>query len=221
MKSLSTKSTASVSQRRARSLLANLRPGGLTREKVIPARPRGEFWTDDELLALSAKTDLKWELWAGKIIVMPTAGVQHGAIIARLLAAIATNVYEHKFGEVFDGQTGFRLSVDHCFAPDIAVVSRGRLKFIGSAVEKLFHGAPDFAVEVLSPSDSITKTERKLNLFFMFGARLAWMIDPKNKTARVYRKEGEFELLRRDGVLTANSLLPGLRIPLSRVFEDI
>ena len=183
-------------------------------------KPRGGVWTDDELLQLGANTDTKYELWDGKVIAMPPAGAEHGHIIMSLGAALVAHVQKHKLGRVYDGQTGFRLGLDFCFEPDLAFVSTARHKLILPDKDKLFHAAPDLAVEVLSPSDSITKTEEKLGLYLSHGARLAWMIDPKTKTARIYRSSGETELLRRDRILTGNSVLPGFRISLRRLFED-
>jgi Uma2 family endonuclease len=191
-----------------------------TRPRLCSFKPRGGVWTDEELLRLGSN-DIKYELWNGKIIAMPPAGPRHGAIISRLLAAVASHAYLHKLGEVFDAQTGFRLSVDHCFEPDISFVSRRRLKLILPDREKLFHAAPDLAVEVISPSDSITRTERKLHLCLEFGSSLAWLIDPKTQTVRVYRPKGESELLRGERMLTGNSVLPGFRISLGRLFEPI
>ncbi len=201
--------------------LPTLNPAVPGRSRRGSFKPRGDVWSDDELLELGANTDTKYELWDGKIIAMPPAGFKHGAIIARLLSAIATHVYQHKLGEVLDGQTGFRLSLDHCFEPDISFVSRARLKLIAPTIDKLFHGSPDLAAEVLSPSDSITKTERKLNLCLAHGTRLAWMIDPKSRTARVYRPSAPFELIRGDRALAGNSVLPGFRITLARLFAEL
>jgi Uma2 family endonuclease len=184
-------------------------------------RPRGALWTDQELLRLGASSDTKYELWDGKVIAMPPAGPRHGAVISRLLSAIGVFVYEHKLGEVFDGQTGFRLSVEHCFEPDISFVSVARLKHFALSDDKLIHGSPDLAVEVLSPSDSITKTEKKIDLFLTYGARLAWMIDPRNRTVRVYRPGAEMETLREERLLSGNSVLPGFRFALSRLFEGL
>lgn len=186
-------------------------------------KPKGEYWTDVELIELGANTDVKYEVWDGKVIAMPPAGLKHGAVISQLTYLLGTTVFEHKLGKLFDGQTGFRLSFEHCFEPDISFVTRERLKLILTQPEgeKLFHGAPDLAVEVLSPSDSITKTERKITLCLTHGTRLAWMIDPKNKTVRIYRPGEDFELLRGDRYLTGNSVLPGFRVSLARIFEGI
>ena len=151
---------------------------------------------------------------------MPPAGAQHGDVIARLLIAVGSYVYAHSLGRVYDGQTGFRLSTDYCLAPDISFVSKDRLKLILPVEDKLFHGAPDLAVEVLSPSDSITATEKKITLCLVHGTLLGWIIDPKSKTARVYRKAGKFELLRPDRALIGNAVLPGFKSALSKLFEE-
>ena len=178
------------------------------------------IWTDDELMALDSNDGRKHELWHGRIVTMSPAGAGHGDVIVRLTAAVATHVYEHRLGLVYDGQTGFRLSVDFCFCPDISFVSHERAKLILPVREKLFHGAPDLAAEVLSPSDSITKTEEKLNRLLAHGARLAWMVDLKHKSVRIYRKAGKFELLGEGRNLTGNAVLPGFRLAIERLFED-
>ena len=193
----------------------------VVRPSELPFRPKGEFWTDDELVRLTSMTDLRFELCDGEIVAMPSMGSQHGDITSRLLTAIANHVYEHKLGRVLDGQTGFRLGVDHCFAPDIAFVSKERFKLIYVSEGRYFVAPPDLAVEVLSASDSITKTERKLQLYLAHGSYLAWMVDPKHKSVRVYRKPGEFELLRGNQQLTGNSVLSGFRLSLHRLFEEI
>jgi Uma2 family endonuclease len=185
-------------------------------------KPKGAFWTDAELFALSANTDVKYELWDGKVIAISPARPKHGAVIARLSYYLGAHIYENKTGEIFDGQTGFRLGLQHCFQPDISFVSRERMKLIlPQGLEGMFHAAPDLAVEVLSPSDSITKTEKKMQLYLAHGTRLGWMIDTKNKTVRVYRPGHPFELLRGHHALTGNSVLPGFRVSLAKIFESI
>jgi len=138
----------------------------------------------------------------------------------RLTIAVGGFVHRHRLGLVYDGQTGFRLSVDFCFCPDLAFVSHERMKRILPLKEKLFHGTPDLAVEVLSPSDSITKTEEKLNRLLAHGTRLAWMVDLKHRSVRIYRQPEVFELLREGRFLRGNSVLPGFRFAITRLFED-
>ncbi|HEX4263878.1 MAG TPA: Uma2 family endonuclease [Verrucomicrobiae bacterium] len=185
-------------------------------------KPKGAFWTDAELLALGTNTDVKYELWDGKIIPMSPARPKHGAVIARLTHYLTNHIYEHKLGEIFDGQTGFRLGIEHCFQPDISFVSGERMKLIlPQGLDGMFQAAPDIAIEVLSPSDSFTKVEKKMQLYLAHGARLGWMVDTKNKTIRVYRPGQPFELLRSSQLLSGNSVLPGFRISLAKIFESI
>ena len=186
-------------------------------------KPKSEIWTDRELLALGADTDVKYELWDGKIIAMPPAKPLHGMIIAHLTYLLGAHVFENKLGRLFDGQTGFRLSLEHCYEPDISFVSHRRSKVIlpHGDLSGLFHGAPDLEVEVLSPSDSITRTERKINHYLEYGSHLVWMVDPKSKTVRVYRPDGSMELLRGDRFVTGNSVLPGFKVSLAKIFEGI
>ena len=196
---------------------------GVWEDGARSLKPKGKYWTDEELLALGANTDVKYELWDGKIIAMPPAKPRHGAVIMQLSYYLGAHVYENKLGKLFDGQTGFRLSMEHCFEPDISYVSKERMDLIlpAGGLDAMFHAAPDLAVEVLSPSDSITKTERRMQLYLSYGARLAWMVDPKNKTVRVYLPGRGFELLRGDRMLTGNSVLPGFRVSLAKIFEGI
>jgi Uma2 family endonuclease len=180
----------------------------------------GAIWTDAELLALD-RDGRKHELWMGKVITMAPAGFDHGDVNTVLSHALADWVYKKKLGRVYDGQTGYRLSIDICYAPDVSFVSRERFKLITLSKHKLFHGSPDLAVEVLSPSDSITKTEIKVVNYLAHGTRLVWMVDMRNRSVRVYRPGESFELLRGNRVLTGNSVVPGFRLSLAKLFEGI
>ncbi len=178
-----------------------------------------KIWSDDELLELHSQ-GRRCELWRGKVVTMSPAGANHGDITMRLSSAIAHHVYAHNLGLVYEGQTGFRINVDYCYSPDISYVSHERRKLILPLADKLFQGAPDLAVKVLSPSDSITKTEEKLARLLTHGTRLAWMVDHRHFSVRVYRQPDEFELLRPGRYLTGNSVLPGFRFPVARLFQD-
>lgn len=191
------------------------------RAKEMKTLKPKKIWTDDELMALDENMGPKHELRFGKAIALPPAGAEHGDVIMRLAIALGSHVYTHNLGRIYDGQTGFRLSVEFCFSPDISFVSHARRKLILPVKEKLFHGAPDLAVEVLSPADSITKTEEKLNRLLAHGTRLAWMVDLRHRSVRAYRQPEKFELLRTGRWLTGNAVLPGFRYAVARLFEEV
>jgi Uma2 family endonuclease len=183
----------------------------LTHEKI---------WTDDALLALD-QAGRRHELWRGKVVAMTPGGAEHSGMALELATALNQHVHQHRLGRVFESQAGFRLSIRDCLSPDISFVSHARLKIILPDRKKFFHGAPDLAVEVLSPSDSITRTEEKIALYLAHGTRLVWLVNPAQRWVRVYREPGIFELLKPGRYLTGNSVVPGFRFSLGRLFEEI
>src|SRR5690349_4873847 len=108
-------------------------------------------WTDEELEALP-KDGHKYELLDGALVSSP-GYANHGLICARLGALLLKFVDRHELGDVYDSSTGFRLSHDVVLSPDGSFVSKARLKKILIAPDKFLFGAPDLAIEVLSPGD--------------------------------------------------------------------
>lgn len=183
--------------------------------------PAGEFWTDDEIMALPDDQGQKYELWDGKIVVMSPAGANHNQIETRLVVALYMFAQEHRLGLVYSGDTGFRLSPLICYAPDVAFVAKARLRGLLPNPEKFLQGAPDLAVEVLSPDDSLRRTERKIADYFRHGTTAAWLVLPKRRQVRVYHSPGEYITLAGDEArLTGGLLLPGFEYPLAKLFVD-
>jgi Uma2 family endonuclease len=107
--------------------------------------------TADELLSLP-KDGMRYELVRGELKQMAPAGFEHGIVIARLTWRLGQHVETHNLGVVCGAETGFKITdnPDTVRAPDIAFVSSERLAEIG-ITKKFWAGAPDLAVEVLSP----------------------------------------------------------------------
>jgi Uma2 family endonuclease len=77
---------------------------------------------------------------------------------------------------------------------------------------------PDIHVEIVSPDQSIRKCREKLLFSIANGCPLGWLVDPGRKTVDVYRPESPRERLSADGNLKGNPVLPGYRLPLSKLF---
>ena len=152
---------------------------------------------------------------------MSPAGAGHNHIEGRLFVALYLFTEEHGLGQTYSGDTGFRLSPRICYAPDVSFVARARLRALLPDPEKFLQGAPDLAVEVLSPDDSLRRTERKMADYFHHGTALAWLDIPRRRQIRVYRAASEYLTLEGpDARLTGGALLSGFEYPLAKLFAD-
>lgn len=124
-------------------------------------------------------------------------------------------------GEVLVGDVGFvlRLPADpeRVRGPDVAFVSNDRLPQ-GRLPEGFIEGAPDLAVEVLSPGENPLDVQQKVRDWLEGGARLVWVVAPQARTVTVYRPDGTARLLMEEEVLEGEQVLPGLAIPLGQIF---
>ncbi|OLE45343.1 MAG: hypothetical protein AUI36_22805 [Cyanobacteria bacterium 13_1_40CM_2_61_4] len=108
----------------------------------------------------------------------------------------------------------------NCRAPDISFVSRAWLAALGfkRSTRSFFPGAPDLAVEILSPSNTRAEIDKRLKDFFESGARLVWIIDPDGERAEICRGLTRREL-GSGGFLEGEDLLPGFRYALDDLFK--
>jgi Uma2 family endonuclease len=176
-------------------------------------------WTDEELEALPRDGN-KYELLDGNLIMSPVHA-NHGMVCMRFGIVFGGFVQRHRLGQVFDSSTGFRLSENILLSPDLSFVSKARLKKIMVAPDKFLYGAPDLAVEVLSPSDRLREVHRKLDRYFEHGTRIVWWVDWKKEQVHIYTPDSIEALTRPNDLLTAVDLLPGFKCRLARIFRPL
>lgn len=152
--------------------------------------------------------------------MMNPCGFRHGRIASRIGARLHVFVEEHSCGTVTGAETGFQISCDPdtVRAPDAGFVRTERLPDIEP--DGFFQGAPDLAVEVLSPSDRVGDVNAKVQDWLQGGCELVWVVDPQNRTVSVYRRDGEIFLLSDSDMLDGANLLPGLTLPVAEIFAN-
>jgi len=126
-------------------------------------------------------------------------------------------------GRVFDSNGGFRLADGSTLSPDASYVSEERLRLLPKGALRGFPKVcPDFVIELLSESDSVAAMRQKMDDWIANGARLAWLIDPYRREARVYRPGMEAERVTSEK-LAGDGPVEGFELNLARVwkrFED-
>jgi Uma2 family endonuclease len=174
--------------------------------------------TADELLRLP-DDGLRRELVRGELRMMTPAGYEHGHIAARVARLLDTHVEESKIGAVLGAETGFVLASnpDTVRAPDAAFVSLERIEKVGNTA-KYWPGAPDLAVEIVSPDDSFREVQEKALEWLAAGTIAVLVLDPAERTATVYRGEGEAHIHRAQDTLDLSDAVPGFSVPIAKLF---
>ena len=162
--------------------------------------------------------DRRHELEAGRILSEPLPSPRHDRVRRRLERLLETFVEEHGLGEVF-GEAGFVLArdPDTVRGPDLSFVRRERLA--GLDETRFFEGAPDLAVEILSPSNRPYQVRAKVADYLEAGSRLVWVVDPEKRTVTTWRSILAPRVVGIDGELDGEEMLPGLRVPVAALFE--
>ncbi|MFV2067841.1 MAG: Uma2 family endonuclease [Pirellulales bacterium] len=159
------------------------------------------------------------ELVRGERIMMSPAGFEHGMIVMRVSAPLATFVEDGRLGVVTGAETGFLIqeSPDTVRAPDVGFVISDRVPH--EEHPGFFRGAPDLAVEVLSPRDGASALLAKIHQWLDSGCREVWVVDPKNRTVSIHRSKQRIDVLAENDTLTGGDLLPGFRLSVAEVFR--
>ena len=177
--------------------------------------------TADDLWRMG-EGDVRRELVNGEVIEMTPAGGVHGKVLIKVGRRIDEYVEARRLGKVVGGDVGFVLTLpsdpERVRAPDVAFITPARLPE-GQLPQGFIRGAPDLAVEVLSPSDNPVEVQQKVRDYLEAGARLVWVLAPLAHAATVYRPDGSARLVREPESLDGEDVLPGLAIPLADLFE--
>ena len=179
------------------------------------------YITAEELERMPEGDD-RVELVRGEVVREPPAGYHHGRIAIPVAHAILNYLEKNNIGFVMGADTGFVLSrdPDTVRAPDMAYVSSERAAQ-QKRKEGFFVGAPDLAVEVVSPDDTAGEVEGKVLDYLQAGSKLVWVIHPKTETVTVYRPSGEVKVLTINDTLKGGDVLPGFELAVKDIFEPL
>jgi len=174
--------------------------------------------TADELLMMP-DDGFRYELVKGELRQMSPAGHDHGRIVMELAVPLGQYVKSKKLGKIYAAETGFLIQTDPdtVRALDIAFLRQERVAEVGRS-KGYWVGAPDLAVEVISPSDTVGEVEEKVEEWLEAGTRLVWVVSPKLQTVTVYRSLNDIATLTEKDTLEGGEVVPGFQIPVAEIF---
>src|SRR5208283_3412479 len=147
--------------------------------------------TIEEFLRLPEPLDCSYELVEGELITVSPGMFLHNYVRDRLLRLLAAFVEERRLGTVVSEQS-FHLFGNTVRVPDVAFVRTGRTL----PPDTLPEGAPDLAIEVISPSNAPGELYRRISDYFAAGCKRVWLVDPKDRDVYVHGLAG---VVRRSG----------------------
>jgi Uma2 family endonuclease len=193
--------------------------GGIPAERVL-LDPLPGTATEKDVLEVERRKGKICELVDG-VLVEKAMGFAESFLALRIGFFLQVYLEQHKLG-ILAGEHGtLRLWPGLVRIPNISFISWNQLpnrKIPKKAIPELY---PDLAVEVLSRKNTKTEIDRKLHEYFRSGTRLAWVVDPRKLSVRVYTAPDQFRLFKEDATLDGGDVLPGLSLPLHEVFAQL
>ena len=160
------------------------------------------------------------ELICGVLHTMPLATWPEAIPANNFMHSLRPHVPDSRPYAVLTG-VGFDLTKDPdtVRAPDVAFLSPRRLREV-EGVMGYIPGAPDLAVEVISPTDLYLDVHDTVAEWLEHGAQIVFMVNPRRKTVAVHRPGQPIQTLGMDDTLTAEDVVPGWTLAVRDLFDQ-
>jgi Uma2 family endonuclease len=173
--------------------------------------------TVEEFDRLEEPDELRYELDEGALIEMTKPRYDpHNRIVRNISRALDKYLDAHPIGDLLSADNLFVLGPATKRAPDLSFMRTERMKAIQPG--KDIEGAPDLAIEVLSPSDTAIAIRRKVKQYFHAGARMVWVVLPESREIEVWRENSGNQVLGESEFLSGADVLPGFSIKIASLF---
>jgi Uma2 family endonuclease len=166
---------------------------------------------------------MRHELIDGEHYVTPSPSTRHQRIVGNLHLLIGSWLEDHPIGHAFLSPYDVVFSEFDVVEPDLLYLSNERAAQVLTPLHA--RGVPELVIEIASKSTRRRDETIKRRLYERAGVSEYWVVDPESDTIRVYTRENNrfgkpLELSREAGDVLKTPLLPGLDVPLARVFQD-
>jgi Uma2 family endonuclease len=185
---------------------------------MATVRQPATLLTAEDLLAMP-DDGKRYELVEGELIEMSPSSRYHSRDGLRIASQLLSFVEAHELGEAFGADAGFilRRNPDTVRAPDAAFVLKERLVELDD--EGFLPLAPDLAVEVVSPSNTVNEMSRKVHEYLDAGTSIVWVVEPLRRQVAVYTPEPVVRIYRDGDTLDGGDVIPGFTLSVTYIFD--
>lgn len=189
-------------------------------DDVKAGAPRVKLTYDD--FVLFPDDGKRHELIDGEHYVTPSPNRKHQKVSGNLHLLIASWLEEHPIGQIYYAPFDVVFSQFDVVEPDLLYMSNERASAV--LTQANVQGAPEIVIEIGSPGTRKRDETIKRRLYERTGVAEYWIVDPEIDVVRVYRRGAEdfdrpVELTSESGDVLTTPLLPGLDLPLARIFR--
>ena len=156
----------------------------------------------------------------GEISIMSPTGSETGNREVNIIGQLWAWSEKDGTGLAFSSSTGFKLSTGAERSPDACLIRLERWNALSAEQQQKFAPiCPDFVVELRSPSDNLKPLQEKMAEYMSEpGIQLGWLIDRKNRKVYIYRPGLPEECLDNPATVSADPVLPGFILNMSKVW---
>ena len=155
----------------------------------------------------------------GDLLLMAPASFRTSHLNLRIAMQLGQWADRDGTGLATESSGGFILRDSAVVAPDAAWILSDRLNAVPrERQERFLPLCPDFVIELLSPTDTLARTQAKMREYLANGLRLGWLIDPFARQVYVYRRDAEPQVLDDPDAVAGDPVLPGFRLDLSKIW---
>jgi Uma2 family endonuclease len=176
--------------------------------------------TKRDLVRLHSREDKLYELIDRTLVEKPM-GSPESYLASEVIWQLRKYLDDHDLGFLYAPDALIEILPNLVRGPDVCFVPWTKRPERTVPSEPISDLIPDLAVEVLSPSNTRGEILRKLKEYFLAGVRLVWVIDPLKRTADVHTAPDVKKSLGESGTLDGGDVLPGLRLPLAKLFARL
>jgi len=157
----------------------------------------------------------QWELVNGELISVPSPTWQHQDFVFGIQLALRRYLETSKVQGLAGQDVEFALTENDRVRPDVCVLLGDNARRLDPTKTPI-PGAPDIAIEVISPTERASESHDKVRAYLRNGTAEVWQVYPKSRTVQIHRGETARSLEWSQPVET--DLLPGLALPLASLF---
>ena len=189
-------------------------------QPIAPTLPTTEDkWTYERYLRETAEGEY-FTIIAGEKIMSPSPTSFHQDVLGNLYTLLRAWARPSNTGKVKLAPFDVILADDEVVQPDLTFVLTEHLSRL---TEKNLRGAPDLAVEILSPGSVRLDREKKRALYARYGIAEFWIVSPGERTVEVLRLQGQqYETagLLEEGDTLQSPLLSGFSCAVKDIFLE-